>query len=135
MSLHNTIEHTVLEQMGVGRHAYCWPTDTYSRSTCQSSRSLIASLQELRYRGSRDGRLRPTHSRCAAAQPIPKVNNDVEIPNLKLIPAIVGNRAATKRCRVFASLHLENIVQSIAHTHTEQLKHPGSVIVISPECR
>ena len=51
----------------------------------------------LRYRGSRGGRF--THTRRAAARPIPKVNNDVEISNLKLIPAVVGNRAAAGFCR------------------------------------
>ena len=75
------------------------------------------------YHGSRGGRL--THTRRTAARPIPKVNNDVEIPNLKLIPAVVGNRAAavffcrTKRPRVLvdvvrqtaASLRFKNNVE------------------------
>ena len=34
----------------------------------------------------------PSHLR-AAARPIPKVNNDAEIPNLNRIPVIVGNNA------------------------------------------
>ena len=45
---------------------------------------------QLRYRGSRGGRLTHLH---AAAQSIPKVNNDAEIPNLNRIPVIVGNNA------------------------------------------
>jgi len=75
----------------------------YSRDTLFACRHVAAvstftfidSLSEcglLRYRGSRGGRL--THMRRAAARPIPKVNNGVEYPNLKLIPAVVGNRAA-----------------------------------------
>ena len=66
----------------------------------------------LRYCGSRGGRL--THTCRAAAQPIPKVNNDMEIPNLKLIPAVVGNRATAGFCRTKRPRVLVDVVQQTA---------------------
>jgi len=63
----------------------------------------------LRYRGLRGGRL--THTRRTTARPIPKVNNDVEISNLKLTPAVVCNRAAAGFCRTKRPRVLVDVVR------------------------
>jgi len=65
-----------------------------------------------RYRGSRGDRR--THSRPAATRPIPKVNNDVEIPNQNLTSANVGNRAVAKSCHTKRPRVLVDVVQKAA---------------------
>ena len=130
----------------------------YSRATLFACRHVAAvskfmfidRLSEcglLRYRGSRGGRL--THLR-AAARLIPKVNNDVEIPNLNRIPVIVGNNAAagpsrTKRTRrVLADVIAQHIpsrrpslltAPSIYVLNAASLSKPGAVQQLAAELK
>ena len=56
----------------------------------------------------------PAYTRRTAARPVPKVNNDVEIPKLKLIPTVVGNRAAAGFCRTKRPRVLVDVVRQTA---------------------
>ena len=83
----------------------------------------------LRYCGSHGGWL--THLR-AAARLIPKVNNDAEIPNLNLIPVIVGNNPAAGLSRTKRTQRvLTDVIAQYIPSRRPSFLTPPSIYVLN----